>query len=335
MLEIQSDVPLQSLNTMSVESNARLFVKLTHPSQLSEIVSAAESHQLPIRVLGGGSNIILPDYVEALVVLMANKGIKIIGEDDQSVVVKVQAGENWHEFVTWAVSQNFFGLENLALIPGSVGAAPVQNIGAYGVEVGEAIERVTVFDLVTNCEAELMPVDCEFGYRDSLFKKEENRYVILNVVFRLEKVFSPVLGYGPLAVLKQKNDLTVLDVYNEVVSIRTEKLPSPEQLPNAGSFFKNPIVTSDKLASLLQAYPDLVHFPYLTEYKLAAGWLIDKAGFKGQSGENGVGCYEKQALVIVNPEHASAVSVMKWASRITEVVEDTFGVALEVEPRHW
>ncbi len=335
MLEIQSNVPLQSLNTMGVESTARSFVKLTYPSQLPEIVSEAESRQLVIRVLGGGSNVILPACVDALVVFMANKGVEIIAEDDQSVLVKVQAGENWHEFVTWAVSQNFCGIENLALIPGSVGAAPVQNIGAYGVEVGEIVERVAVFDLATKCEAELMPVECEFGYRDSLFKKKENRYLILNVVFRLKKVFSPVLGYGPLARLKQKKNLAVLDVYNEIVNIRTAKLPSPEQLPNAGSFFKNPIVTSDKLTSLLKAYPDLIHFPYLSGHKLAAGWLIDKAGLKGRSGENGVGCYEKQALVVVNPERASAISVMKWASRVAEAVEDKFGVALEVEPRHW
>ena len=326
---------LSELNTLGVTAMAEQYAEIQNETQLLEVVEFAKASKKEIRVLGGGSNLILRRELTYLVVNNVAKGISIVSEDERYAVVSARAGEVWSDFVDWAVSNNLSGIENLALIPGSVGASPVQNIGAYGVEVGDVIESVKAYDFESNQWFLFTKEQCDFGYRNSVFKKYENRYFISEVVFKLSKLFDPVLDYGPLAALKAIPDLSVKDVFKEVVSIRTAKLPDPAVLPNAGSFFKNPIVGRKQREELLNRFPNLVSFEYGSKYKLAAGWLIDQAGLKGRSAPDGVGCYSKQALVLVNPNRADAESVLSWSDYVKQEVKLKFGVDLEIEPRIW
>jgi UDP-N-acetylmuramate dehydrogenase len=326
---------LSELNTLGVTAMAEQYAEIQNETQLLEVVEFAKASNKEIRVLGGGSNLILRPELTYLVVNSIAKGISIVSEDHHFAVVSASAGEVWSDFVDWAVRNNLSGIENLALIPGNVGASPVQNIGAYGVEVGDVIESVKAYDFESNQWLSFSQVQCDFGYRNSIFKKHENRYFISEVVLKLSKHFDPVLNYGPLAALKAKSDLSLADVFKEVVSIRTAKLPDPAVLPNAGSFFKNPIVDREQREEILNSFPDLVSFEYGSKYKLAAGWLIDQAGLKGRSGPDGVGCYSKQALVLVNPTRADAESVLRWSDYVKQQVKLKFGVELEIEPRIW
>lgn len=335
MLTFDSGFALTELNTLGIPGRAECFCRLTDLDQIPAILEHARQQQLPVRVLGGGSNLILSDTVKALVVKVELMGIEIHRHSQEDVLLTVQAGENWHDFVRYCVGQGYYGLENLALIPGTVGACPVQNIGAYGVEVGSFIDQVNAIDLTTGQLVHFSQADCAFLYRDSYFKQHENRFLITDVRFRLSTRFSPVLSYGPLAALNDQHELSAMDVLNRVVDIRRQKLPDPEVIPNAGSFFKNPIVGAEQVRGLLHQFPEMVHFPYGYDYKLAAGWLIDQAGLKGQFNDDSVGCYEHQALVVVNPRHAGYQSVADWATQVQRSVSDIFGVTLDIEPRHW
>ena len=335
MIKFQENKELSSMNTLGVPSIARYFFEVKDSESVEAAYDYATSLNLPVRVLGSGSNLILADEISAFVVSVVLFGRSVSTEAEEQVTITVGAGENWHSFVLWTVEQGYSGLENLALIPGTVGACPVQNIGAYGVEVGEFIKNVDAYDSLDRRFVSFSAEACQFGYRDSVFKREENRYLITSVTFALNKKLHPVLNYGPLKELTSAFNLNGRMIFERVCQIRQAKLPDPKVIPNAGSFFKNPVVTSSVLSALVSKYPNLVYFPNGANFKLAAGWLIEQAGLKGASNLEGVGCFSEQSLVIVNPNRARSGSVLTWASFVQKSVQDMFGVVLEIEPRIW
>jgi UDP-N-acetylmuramate dehydrogenase len=330
------DFPLQSLNTFGIAVRARRYLRVEDPAQLARLASDPVLAAQPRLVLGGGSNLLLTQDVDALVLHMALMGKEIVGEADGRVLVRARAGENWHGFVQWTLEQGLGGLENLSLIPGTVGASPIQNIGAYGLEVKDVFHSLTAFDFADGGMRTMDAAACRFGYRDSVFKHEEGRALaVLDVTFALPRDWAPNLRYAELAreiEAKGIDQPTARQVSDAVVAIRRRKLPDPAEIGNAGSFFKNPIVSGEHCARLLQAWPDLVHHlqPDGSE-KLAAGWLIDRCGWKGRNlGRAGV--YPKQALVLVNNGGASGAEVLALARAIQQDVREKFGVELEPEP---
>ncbi|TQK10623.1 UDP-N-acetylmuramate dehydrogenase [Herbaspirillum sp. SJZ107] len=333
-LSLSTDVSLQAFNTFRIDARARRYLRITDPVQLTQLAADPALAVLPRLVLGGGSNLLLTRDVDALVLHMGLLGKAIVGQDEAVTLVRAQAGENWHGLVEWTLAQGLGGLENLALIPGTVGASPIQNIGAYGAEIKDVFHALTVFDFATGSTRTMTAADCRFGYRDSVFKHAEGRdLVVLDVTFALPRAWTPNLRYAELAqALEGSADPTPRQVGDAVIAIRRRKLPDPAEIGNAGSFFKNPVVSGAQCAQLLQAWPNLVHHrqPDGSE-KLAAGWLIDQCGWKGKSlGRAGV--YPKQALVLVNNGGASGAEVMALARAIQQDVRARFGVELEPEP---
>lgn len=295
----------------------------------------AFSH-LPRLVLGGGSNILLTGDFPGLVLHICTAGIAIVGEDDEATYVRAAAGEKWHALVLWTLARGLGGLENLSLIPGSVGAAPIQNIGAYGAELQDFFHSATVFDFETATVSTLDKAACAFGYRDSVFKRSlQGRTVILDVTLALPKQWLPNLGYAELRqeVAAQGLDApTAKEISDAVIAIRSRKLPDPAVIGNAGSFFKNPVVPATLRHALLEHHPQLVsHVQPDGSYKLAAGWLIDQCGWKGRS-LGAAGVFEKQALVLVNRGGASGEEVLNLARKIQDDVLARFGVRIEPEP---
>jgi len=303
---------------------------------LQEVRVAANLACLPRLVLGGGSNLLLTGDFDGLVLHMGNKGIGIIGEDRNAVYVKAAAGECWHQFVLWTLQQGLGGLENLSLIPGSVGAAPIQNIGAYGVELKDRFHALTAFDFETGQTFVLDNAACRFGYRDSIFKREmRENAVVLDVTFALPKQWQPSVQYAELAqelAVRSLEAPTPEQISQAIIAIRSRKLPDPAVIGNAGSFFKNPVVSKERRDALFSRFPALVSYPQADgSFKLAAGWLIDQCGWKGKSlGLAGV--YEKQALVLVNRGGATGEEIAQLAKAIQEDVLSTFGVMLDPEP---
>ncbi|HYD79708.1 MAG TPA: UDP-N-acetylmuramate dehydrogenase [Paucimonas sp.] len=335
-LPLQFDVSLRQHNTFGVDCSTRAYMPVVGAETLIAVRRDAMLVCMPRLVLGGGSNLLLTRDFDGLVLHMQNRGIEIAGEDAEATRIRVQAGENWHGFVQWTLANGFYGLENLSLIPGSVGAAPIQNIGAYGVEVREFIESVRVFDFVYGELLTLGRDECEFAYRDSVFKHRlRDRAVILDVTFALPKAWRPNLRYADVAQELAARGLdapTAHDISAAVIAIRTRKLPDPAVIGNAGSFFKNPIVSAEKREALLAAHPQLVSYAQPDgSFKLAAGWLIDQCGWKGRRA-GAAGVYEKQALVLVNRGGASGREIAALAAAIQADVADRFGVALEPEP---
>ncbi len=335
-LTLWHDVSLRELNTFGIDAHAHTFVSVNAVADLQAIAADPQLSVLPRLILGGGSNLLLTQDVPGLVLHMVNTGRMVVGESDQHVIVRAQAGENWHEFVQWTLAQGLPGLENLSLIPGSVGAAPIQNIGAYGSELAEFFHSLTLFDFVT-CETRVLSRDdCHFGYRDSIFKHAlRDRAVIIDVSFALPRQWNPNLRYAELAAelaAQSVSDITAQDIANTVIAIRRRKLPDPAQIGNAGSFFKNPVVSQEQHAQLLATHPKLVAYPQSDgSVKLAAGWLIDQCGWKGRSiGPAGV--HERQALVLVNRGGATGADVLALAKKITDDVRARFGVMLDNEP---
>jgi len=336
ILPFVPDFPLQSLNTFGIAARARRYLRVEDPLLLAHLASDPVLVAQPRLVLGGGSNLLLTKDVDALVLHMALMGKEIVGEQKGRVLVRVRAGENWHGFVQWTLEQGLGGLENLSLIPGTVGASPIQNIGAYGLEVKDVFHSLSAFDFTIGATRTMDAAACRFGYRDSVFKHEEGRELaVLDVTFALPRDWAPNLRYAELARELEAQGIaqpTPRQVSDAVVAIRRRKLPDPAEIGNAGSFFKNPIVSGDHCARLLQSWPDLVHHlqPDGSE-KLAAGWLIDRCGWKGRNlGRAGV--YPKQALVLVNNGGASGADVLALARAIQQDVRDKFGVGLEPEP---
>ncbi|MFQ3229147.1 UDP-N-acetylmuramate dehydrogenase [Reinekea sp.] len=335
MIKLEPNKDLSLCSTLACPSTAQCYFELSYKDDIPFVVASTKELGLPLLVLGGGSNLVLTPKINSVVVRNTIKGIEQLSKTDKNVTLRVGAGENWHKFVTWCVAQNYSGLENLALIPGTMGAAPVQNIGAYGVEIATLVTQVNAYDLVEEKFICIPNEECQFRYRDSLFKDHEGRYVITSVELKLNRELKPNLSYGPLKILEQNEHLTVKHIYEAVIAIRTEKLPDPKVIPNAGSFFKNPILSTAQFKGVLELFPDLVHYPAGDQVKLAAGWLIDQAGLKGRVNDQGVGCYEKQALVVVNPKRANGDAILDWAETVKQRVFEHFGVHLEMEPRIW
>lgn len=334
---ILENYPLDSLNTLGLRAKARYFASVTSVGALRRALTFAREKQLDVVPLGGGSNVVLNDPVDALVIAINLQGRTLVRQNGRHIRVCAGAGENWHEFVLWTLAQNAYGLENLSLIPGTVGAAPIQNIGAYGVEIKDSFVSLNAIHVATGEQKTFAATDCAFGYRDSVFKGElRDQYIITSVIFDLDCQLTPRLKYGHLQALLGERlkgaDPTAMDISQAVCDIRRQKLPDPEDLGNAGSFFKNPLVSTAKLESLRQDYPDIVAYPAGDQWKLAAGWLIDKAGLRGVR-EGHLGTYQHQALVLVNHGQATGRDVIAFSAMIQNRIRGRFGVELEREPR--
>jgi UDP-N-acetylmuramate dehydrogenase len=341
---VEQNVPLQPHNSFGIVAKARALVRVRGETDVQQLLNDAEYGSIPKFVLGGGSNIVLTGDVKPLVLKVEVMGRRLIEDGPKAVVLEAGAGENWHGFVAWTMDQGYAGLENLALIPGTVGASPVQNVGAYGVELQDRFESLDAIDLVTGKSFTLDAAQCAFGYRDSVFKhvaaKEGDfglggRALILRVRFRLPKPWKPVLGYLDLERKMQETGIrqpSARQIYDWVCAVRTAKLPDPRVIGNAGSFFKNPTVTPEQCQDIIAREPNIVHYPLPDgSVKLAAGWLIDACGWKGKSVGN-AGVYEKQALVLVNRGGATGGEVVTLARAIQTSVYERFGIRLEPEP---
>lgn len=335
-LSINYDFSLQTHNTFGIAAKAHAYLRITQPDVLLHVKKIAALEGLPRLILGGGSNILFTGDFPGLVLHMGLQGIHIVHEDEHTTYICAAAGENWHGLVRWTLLHGLSGLENLSLIPGTVGAAPVQNIGAYGVEIQDCFHELTAFDFETGQLLTLSKKDCAFGYRDSVFKHQlHDRVVILNVTLALPKQWQPRIGYAELEQELAARSLatpTALDVSDTVVAIRMRKLPDPALIGNAGSFFKNPIVSAKERDALLMRYPQLVSYAQQDgNYKLAAGWLIERCGWKGKRVGN-AGVYERQSLVLVNYGGATGKNVEQLAYAIQADVMAEYGVMLEPEP---
>nr|WP_272890134.1 UDP-N-acetylmuramate dehydrogenase [Stutzerimonas stutzeri] len=332
---IEKDFSLKPFNTFAVEARARYFAQAHDDQEVREALAAAQRLGLPLRVLGGGSNLLFTSDVEALVVRLVSRGIRVLSEEGDHVVLEAEAGEPWHSFVLHSLELGLAGLENLSLIPGTVGAAPIQNVGAYGVEISDVFAGLTALDHTTGELCEFDAAACAFGYRDSLFKQKAGRFIILRVRFALRRAPRLQLEYGPLRQRLLQAGVehpTPRDVSDAVCAIRREKLPDPQVLGNAGSFFKNPLVPQSLADELRRCHPNLVAFPQANgQVKLAAGWLIEQAGWKGFR-EGDAGVHGLQALVLVNHGQASGKQILALARRIQTDINLRFGVVLEIEP---
>ncbi|WP_423127388.1 UDP-N-acetylmuramate dehydrogenase [Gaoshiqia sp. Z1-71] len=334
MVRFEENYSLKKYNTFGLDIKARYFFEFTEAEDLPLFLNSFEKWtELPLLFLGGGSNLLFVNDFEGLVIHAHVPGISRLREDRNQVWLEVGAGETWDDFVAYCVSQSFFGIENLSLIPGNVGAAPVQNIGAYGVEVQDFVVQVNGFDLQTFSEYAIPAEECRFAYRDSIFKNDlKGRFVVTSVVFCLDKFAGYKLGYGDLkAEVEKQGGESLHHIRQAVIAIRESKLPDPGLLGNAGSFFKNPVVDQELAEKLKAAFPSMPVYPAGEgKSKLAAGWLIDQCGWKGfREGDTGV--HEKQALVLVNYGNASGEDLYRLSVKIRESVHGRFGINLEPE----
>jgi UDP-N-acetylmuramate dehydrogenase len=335
-LDAERRASLRDFNTFGLPATAATLVRIRSDADVRRVVDHPEFGVAPKFVLGGGSNVVLTRDLEAVVLKIEVPGRRLVAQTDDACIVEAGAGENWHAFVEWTLARGLPGLENLALIPGTVGAAPVQNIGAYGVELKDRFESLDAVDLVTGRSVTLDARQCRFGYRDSVFKHAlAGKSVITRVRFRLPRPWQPVLGYLDLERKAAETGIADPDartLFDWVCQIRRAKLPDPSQIGNAGSFFKNPVVSAEQCRDIIGRDPEIVHYPMPDgSVKLAAGWLIDACGWKGKSvGRAGV--YERQALVLVNRGGASGAEVVTLARAIQESVYGRFGIRLEAEP---
>jgi UDP-N-acetylmuramate dehydrogenase len=351
---VEKNTPLQPFNTFRIVARAQALARVTGEADVLALLADPEWADQPKFVLGGGSNVVFTGDVKPLVLKVEIAGKRLVGETAKAFIVEAGAGENWHDFVTWTLQQGWPGLENLALIPGTVGASPVQNVGAYGVELQDRFDSLDAIDLQTGQLFTLNAAQCAFGYRDSVFKHGgtvatggqqtlglKDRALILRVRFALPKAWKPVLGYADIEKKMAEDQCTTptaQQIFDWVCAIRRAKLPDPALIGNAGSFFKNPTVSVEQCADIIARDPKVVHY-HLDDgrIKLAAGWLIDSCGWKGKSvGQAGV--YEKQALVLVNRGPgvdgvgATGGEVMTLAKAIQTSVYERFGILLEPEP---
>ena len=335
-MQIESGVSLKPYNSFGLPAVAQSLVRIKSDADVRRVVDHPELGRAPKFILGGGSNIILTRDMPAVVLKVEVTGRRLVEERADAWIVEAGAGENWHELVAWTLAQGWPGLENLALIPGTVGAAPVQNIGAYGLELKDRFESLDAVDLVTGRSVTLGPEICAFGYRDSVFKHSlAGRTLITRVRLRLPRPWQAVLGYLDLERRMRESGVSnpsAQQVFDWICAIRRAKLPDPAVIGNAGSFFKNPVVTPEQCRDIIGRDPEIVHYPMPDgSVKLAAGWMIDACGWKGKSvGQAAV--YEKQALVLVNRGGAIGSEVMTLARAIQESVYGRFGIRLEPEP---
>ena len=350
---VEKNVPLQPLNTFRIVARAHQLVRIRSEADLHAVLADPALAALPKFVLGGGSNIVLTGDVKPLVLKIEIPGMRLLRETPRHFILEVGAGESWHGCVAWSLAQGYPGLENMAMIPGTVGASPVQNVGAYGVELQDRFESLDAMDLETGQVFTLNAAQCAFGYRDSVFKHSsqgearhqalglKDRAVILRVRFALPKAWKPVLGYADLEKKRAEHQCqnpTAAQIFDWVCAIRRAKLPDPDVVGNAGSFFKNPTVSPEQCADIIARDPKVVHYLLADgSVKLAAGWLIDSCGWRGKS-VGLAGVYEKQALVLVNRgvgsegQGATGGEVMTLARAIQTSVYERFGILLEPEP---
>jgi UDP-N-acetylmuramate dehydrogenase len=333
-MEILNNFSLKNYNTFGIEAKAEQFVAVHSVSELKSILEQNKNQKK--FVLGGGSNMLLTKNIEALVIHIDLKGKKILKEDADHVWVESQAGENWHQFVLWAIDQNFGGLENMSLIPGNVGTTPVQNIGAYGTEIKDTFVSCDAINIENQEMRTFTKEECHFGYRESIFKNEvKNQYIITSVVFKLTKQNHKInTSYGDITAELAKNDVaipTLKDVSNAVIAIRKSKLPDPAELGNSGSFFKNPILLKSDFEPIHQKFPEMRFFDISeTEVKVPAGWLIEQAGLKGKRfGDAGI--HKNQALVLVNYGGATGQEILDVSKTVQDTVFNTFGIHIEAE----
>jgi UDP-N-acetylmuramate dehydrogenase len=334
-MPIQENKSLKPYNTLGVEAKARYFLSVTAPNGVLAAIGETRN-DLPYLVLGGGSNILFTRDFEGLVLKNDIKGLAVLGQDADEVRVRAGGGEDWPAFVQWCLQHRFYGLENLSLIPGTVGAAPVQNIGAYGVEVGDRVEAVEAIDMQSGAACRFEASACDFAYRSSIFKdRYRNRYFITAVTFRLNKQAQLVTSYADVqrALAGRKEPVvTPQELSDMICDIRRGKLPDPEEIANAGSFFKNPIISRTRYRKLTERFPELPAYPVDHErVKIAAGWMIENCGWKGRR-VGACGVYSRQALVLVNYGGATGRDILDLAEAVQASVEKVFDIRLHPEP---
>lgn len=333
-MQIKHNFSLKNYNTFGIEAKATSFVEVGNTAELAQILKEHQNEKLFI--LGGGSNMLLTQDIDALVIYVNLKGKNILKEDDDFVWVQGNAGENWHEFVLWNLDQNFGGIENMSLIPGNVGTTPIQNIGAYGAEIKDTMVSCEAMNIKTQEIVTFTNAECKFGYRESIFKNEaKNQYVITSVVFKLTKKNHKInTSYGAIDGELARHNIsnpTIQEVSNAVIAIRKSKLPDPKELGNSGSFFKNPIVPKAVYEKAHTQFPDMPHYTVgENEVKVPAGWLIEHAGFKGKRiGDAGV--HTLQALVLVNYGNATGQEILNVSKAIQKTILEKYGIAIEAE----
>ncbi len=328
---LQSQVSLAPFNTFGIAATAKQLVKIRSIQDLKAIISI---QQRSFFILGGGSNILFQQDIDALILKNEIQGIQLINESEKEVILAVGGGVNWHQFVIWCVQQNLGGIENLSLIPGTVGAAPIQNIGAYGVELKDVFEGLDAIELENGKACHFSKQACEFGYRDSIFKRQwKGKLFIHKVYFRLTKKGFHQLNtsYGAIQKVLEQQEISIQTISNAVVKIRQSKLPDPSQIGNAGSFFKNPVISKAQFQTLEKQFPNIVHYSVSnTKEKIPAGWLIEQCGWKGKRVGN-TGSYKNQALVLVNHGGASGQEIFDLSTQIIASVQSKFGIQLERE----
>jgi UDP-N-acetylmuramate dehydrogenase len=331
-MNILHNYSLKHLNTFGINSSAKNFISLNNINQLEDIAAIVHNNNANYFVLGGGSNILLPSLYNGYVIHNCLFGIELINQDDKFYYVKAMAGENWDNFVAFTLNNQWCGLENLSLIPGTVGATPIQNIGAYGVEVKDFIDSVEVFDLHDRCIKQISNSQCQFSYRHSIFKTT-NRYIVISVIFKLLVEAKLITSYADVAAkVDQQSNFAAQDLRQTVINIRQQKLPDPKVIGNVGSFFHNPIIENAQMMQLKELYSNLpVYKLDERRSKVSAGWLIDNLGLKGFRLGN-VGVYAKQALVLVNYANATQEEVIAFATMISDKVYQKYQIKLNIEP---
>ncbi len=335
-MQIHENISLREYNTFGINVSARYFSTFSSTDELEELLKYAKLKTQDLKLaLGGGSNILFTGNYNGFVLKNELKGIELIKEDNNHFYVKAYAGENWHQFVLYCLHRNYAGIENLSLIPGNVGAAPMQNIGAYGVEIKDVFEQLEAYDINENKIFTFSANDCEFDYRESIFKRKyKEQFIILNVIFRLRKNPHFNTSYGAIEDELEKmgiKNLSIQAISKAVINIRSNKLPDPKQIGNAGSFFKNPVINKHTFHELTQKYRDVIGYSIDETYtKVSAGWLIEQCGWKGYR-EGDAGCHTKQALVLVNYGNAKGEEIYSLSERIINSVKAKFGIGLERE----
>ncbi len=333
-MNIRENISLKQYNTFGIAANAKYFAEISSLTEVSEICSNKHFSKTDKLILGGGSNILFTKDFDGYAVKNNFKGIDVDSDTEEQVFVKAGAGENWHNFVLHCIENNYAGIENLSLIPGNVGASPMQNIGAYGVEIKDVFHELEAFEIATQELVKFSAADCSFGYRESVFKnKYRNQFIITSVTFRLNKTPKFNISYGAIEQELENmgvKELTIAAISKAVCNIRSSKLPDPKQIGNAGSFFKNPVVSQEIHKRLKEEFPSLVAYASGSEVKLAAGWLIEQCGWKGYR-KNDFGVHINQALVLVNYGNASGGELYKLSQEVMDSVYKKFGVSLERE----
>ena len=334
-MNVIENYPLIKLNTFGIDVKAKYFTSINTVNELIEIKKSEKFKDHELLILGGGSNILFTKDFNGLVILNNIKGKEIVDQNDDSIILKIGAGENWHELVMYCVDNGWGGIENLSLIPGNTGTAPMQNIGAYGVEIKETFVELEALEISSGKIVKFSNSECEFGYRESVFKnKMKNKYIILNITLELNK--NPILNinYGDVKAILETKKIetpTIKDVSNAIISIRQRKLPDPKKIGNSGSFFKNPIIDINLLKLIEGKYPNVVSYKINeNKFKIAAGWMIEKAGWKGKKFNN-FGVHENQALVLVNYGLANGKEIFNLSKKIILDIKEKFGITLERE----